>query len=75
MPLLIPISGQIYEKTGSIVANPGWGACLGISGAEVRKRAQVLDSDLRRSLPLMPVLIPISGQVYEKTGSIVARPG
>jgi hypothetical protein len=39
MPVLIPISGQKYEKTGFIVANPGWGACLGISGTKVSKKA------------------------------------
>jgi hypothetical protein len=39
MPVPISLSGQKYEKTGSIVANPGWGACLGISGAEVSKKA------------------------------------
>jgi hypothetical protein len=39
MPVPIPISEQIYEKTGLIVASPGWGACLGISGAKVGKKA------------------------------------
>jgi hypothetical protein len=38
MPAPISISGQKYEKTGSIVANPGWGACLGISGAKVGEK-------------------------------------
>jgi hypothetical protein len=51
MPAPIPISGQIYEKTGLIVASPGCGACLGISGVKVGKKPKSLVNGLKVSYP------------------------